>query len=717
MTVRWPLDWTTHLPRNPLAGALLLLAGAAMPTTASRAQGSSMRDVVPGWIGLIAAPGREGAATSAITAASPGWQRGPLGSLIRRAGHGAPRRVIACSLDRAAYSVSEITRDGYLRVHNAEPGARHVLWDQMHEGQRVLVQTTAGTRAGVFAVRSTHLWRRRAQQEAVGTVEDLWLDVGARSAAEVSSLGIAILDPVVRELPAWRYGQGIDEMIAGSGAAQRMGCAAVAAMATVAPSRGENTYVIATQTSFGGAGFTAALLREGPVQELVLAAPEAASISDASDVAVVTHSGHDVRNRLLAMQSANDQTLAVRARFGGTLMESIRTADVEAFVAELAKAADVPLGSVRPVRLAPPPAAPTVESRHDEQSGIATLLGRLTDVYGVSGHESFVRDAVLAELPAWARALARVDTAGNLVLALGPDRDTSVVIAHTDEIGFEITRIAHDGTVSLATRGSFYPSLWEGQPALLHVAGTGPLPRHDEACGAASGGPLRGVFVPRDSAARRQPPALTAWFGMDSAALVARGVGLRSPLTAYKCATRLAGPRLAARSIDDRAGCAALILAVRELDRAALRRKVIFVWSVREETGLDGAAAAAATFGPSVHRVHSVDTFVTADSPLESTRFALAPMGAGAVVRALDNSSVTVPAETARLVALARARGIALQVGVTNGGNDASEFARWGGLAAPLAWPLRYSHSPAEVIDLRDLRSLADIVKAAVTAP
>ena len=713
MTVRSPLVWTMFSRRDSLGGALLLLFGAMIAPTEARAQSATLRDVVPGWIGLIAAPGRENAATSAIIAASPGWQRGPLGSLVRRAGHGAPRRVIACSLDRAAYSVSEITRDGYLRVHSAEPGARHVLWDQMHEGQRVLVQTGGGTRAGVFAVRSTHLWRRRAQQEAVGTVEDLWVDVGARSVAEVSSLGIALLDPVVRELPAWRYGQGDDEMIAGSGAAQRTGCAAVAAMAATAPRHGENVYVIATQSSFGDAGLSATLHRESPPQEIVLAA----ATPGEPQAAVTTRPRVDARAGAPSASGVRNQVIAVRARFAGTLMESIRTADVDAFVAALATAADVPLESMRPVRLAPPPAAPSVESRHDEQSSIAALLGRLTDVYGVSGHEAFVRDAVLAELPAWARAVARVDTAGNLVLALGPDRDTSVAIAHTDEIGFEITRIARDGTVSLATRGSFYSSLWEGQPALLHVAGTGPLPRRDDACGAASGGPMRGVFVPRDSADRRQPPALTAWFGMDSAALVAHGVGLRSPITGYKCATRLAGQRLAARSIDDRAGCAALILAVRELDPAALRRKVIFVWSVREETGLDGAAAAAATFGPSVHRVHSVDTFVTADSPLESTRFALAPIGAGAVVRALDNSSVTVPAETARLVALARSRGIALQVGVTNGGNDASEFARWGGLAAPLAWPLRNSHSPAEVIDLRDLRSLAHIVQAAVSAP
>jgi putative aminopeptidase FrvX len=31
----------------------------------------------------------------------------------------------------------------------------------------------------------------------------------------------------------------------------------------------------------------------------------------------------------------------------------------------------------------------------------------------------------------------------------------------------------------------------------------------------------------------------------------------------------------------------------------------------------------------------------------------------------------------------------------------------------PIGWPLRYSHSPVEVIDLRDLVHLAELVQAA----
>ena len=62
--------------------------------------------------------------------------------------------------------------------------------------------------------------------------------------------------------------------------------------------------------------------------------------------------------------------------------------------------------------------------------------------------------------------------------------------------------------------------------------------------------------------------------------------------------------------------------------------------------------------------------------------------------------------------AVATARRIPLQVGTTNGGNDGSAFAPYGVPDVPLGWPLRYSHTPVETIDLRDVANLANLVQA-----
>ena len=62
------------------------------------------------------------------------------------------------------------------------------------------------------------------------------------------------------------------------------------------------------------------------------------------------------------------------------------------------------------------------------------------------------------------------------------------------------------------------------------------------------------------------------------------------------------------------------------------------------------------------------------------------------------------------VVALAKENGIPAQYGVTGGGNDGSVFLRYGSVDVALGWPLRYSHSPAEVIDTRDLDALGKIL-------
>src|SRR5438094_8538121 len=90
--------------------------------------------------------------------------------------------------------------------------------------------------------------------------------------------------------------------------------------------------------------------------------------------------------------------------------------------------------------------------------------------------------------------------------------------------------------------------------------------------------------------------------------------------------------------------------------------------------------------GTTPRRVHVIDTFVSADSPLELSNFAVAPIGQGAVARALDNSSITPPAYVDSLVRLARARGVQLQAGTTNGGNDGSMFTSYGAVDAARGW-------------------------------
>jgi putative aminopeptidase FrvX len=683
----------------------------APATVVSAQQSAPYADAVAGWIALSAPPGSEHYATDIISADFSGWTRDATGNLIKRRGTGAPRRVVACGIDDQGFVISEITDAGYLRLAYNGRARRSVLWDQFHEGQRVRVLTASGPRAGVIAVRSTHLWRRRASNEPIVTVEDLWLDIGATSRADVAALGVAVLAPVEREWPTTRFA----DFVSGPDAAARAGCAAVAGAANGTPAHGETIWIIAAQHAFADAGLAAALARIGHVDTLVLVDPAVtrAGVRDTTSAPKPEGTGGAVIQMAVAAPAAlpasahvgTTVALSVRAYFPMTLVETVREGDLAALMSAVATAsgeADTRHTVSVALRPTAPPGPPTAYPATDDSlSTVARLLGKLSDVYAASGHEADMRAAVRADIPeAWLRQHPTVDSAGNLIVAAGPNRDTVVFIAHLDELGFDVTRITSAGTVALKPLGGFYNSLWEGQPALLHTAT----------------GTLTGVFIPRASATAKQPDTLYAWFGLDSSALAAAG-GATGWATGVKHAARVGATRFTARSIDDRAGDTALLLALGQIDPATLDHKVIFCWSTREEVGLNGAAALAAELGTSVRRVHAVDTFVSSDSPLESPRFALAPIGDGAVVRALDNSSVTPAAEVDRVRRTADAARIPLQVGVTNGGNDGSELVRWGAIDVPLAWPLRYSHSPAELIDLRDEHALAQLVAAMATAP
>jgi putative aminopeptidase FrvX len=673
-----------------------LLLTLVLAINVSAQDGGLAESTLVSWINLDAPPGREYLATDAIMRSMPGWKRDQLGNLILRKGSGSPRRVIACALDRPGFAVTEITDDGYLRLREAGAVRQHPLWIQFHEGQRIKVLTWAGAVPGVVIVKSTHLQRGRVANAPVTTLDDLWVDVGATSKADVQRLGIEMLDPVVRDSAAMQYG----DFVTGSMAGVRAGCAAVAYASQGHVSTGETIFLLTTLRSFGHDGLEAALRSIGRIDALTLVdqPSEGPGGSEGFTQRLVEKPLYLPESIGLTAVTI----LAPRVRFPGTLVETVRLSDAQKLFTAVEKIAGVSFEPAHPFVSFSIHTSST--QRQDPFSVTANPLKALADIPSVSGHERPVREAIIAALPAWARPLARTDNEGNLILEVGPDRDPLMFIAHQDEVGFEVTNIADDGTVSLRTRGGLFQSLWEGQPALLHLdrGGDSPLP---------------GVFVPRDTAVTKQPEALTAWFGMDAEGLKKRGVTNGLSVTAFKSATRLGSSRFTARALDDRAGSTALVLAARRITPATLKRKVIFAWSVREETGLEGAMALAKQYASVVKRVYSVDTFVSSDSPVESTRFAYAPLGRGAVIRGLDNSAVAPLPELDRILKIARTNAIPIQVGATNGGTDGSDFVRYGVLHVSLSWPGRYSHSPVEVLDLRDLQALEKLIYSIVIAP
>lgn len=696
--------------RPPRLATLVASAAAltlAAPLRAQSGDATRTAEAVASWIVLDAPPGAEGRAQT--NAKLPGWSVDAWGNYTKRAGSGRPLRVVACALDQSGFVVSQITDQGYLRLRRSGQTSPHQLWDQFHEAQRLRVLTRRGAVAAISAVANGHFAALHRGDSLAATIDQLWVDVGASTRADVERMGIALLDAVLYDRPAWTF----EGFATGPNAGARAGCAAVATAAQSTPRSGETIFVLATQRIFAWTGLRALLSRLGRVDAITVFDEGRLTAVDGAPPAPVG-GGRGGRGNALTQLRANlaafsdsVRVVAPRVRWPGTLVESIHTTDTEALVSAALSASNANTGSVRvaaltldTARVNPP--------RTDAFGALERQFLALADLPGAPGHEWRVRDAIKAQLPKWARDRAITDSAGNLVVVAGPERDPLAMIAHMDEVGFEITGILGDGRVTLRTMGGAVVTAWEGRPAYLHF-NPGADGRAPES--------LRGVFVPRDSARLRAPGNLTAWFGVDSATLVARGGRVGLSVLAYKRGERLGGARLVARSNDDRAGSTALLFAVQRMDPAQLARKTYFVWSVREEGGLNGARAFGAEHGTKLTRVYSIDTFVSSDTPLESPHFAFAPLGNGAVLRGLDNGALTPPGERERILAVARAKQIPLQVGTTFGSTDGSALTAMGPVNTGLSWPGRYSHSPAEVLDLRDLESLTRLIAALAVTP
>ena len=547
-------------------------------------------------------------------------------------------------------------------------------------GQPVLIRSADGRLIpGVTATPSTHLRRLLSPAEIarIRDIGDLWVDVGAASAAAVTQLGIRVLDPVNLRERAQSLANG---RVAGVNTQLRAGAQALVELLRGMPGEpaltGTVTMAWTVQSQFNERGLARLAQVIHPSRAYVIggavAAPKAAP-AGWSDVPIVWKT--------------------IPALFDNSTVEVVDVAQIMVLTRELAAATGLKLSDsaadIKPLP-APPPRI------GQGASGPFAILKLLIESYGVSGHEAAVREVVRKLLPAWAQPVE--DEQGNLTLSFGQGGKELLFVAHLDETGFEITELRADGTAAIRDQGGMYLSLYEAQPVWVHTAQ----------------GKVPAVIAPRprySTATGAQPDManLLLYLGTSSAAETqALGVAVGQAASVRKQFVELAAPRATGRAIDDRAGITALLMALKMVDPAKLKNRVTVAFSVGEENGYSGARAMAKRLHPQY--AFAIDTFVSTDTPTDPQYLAYTPLGRGPVLRGMDNLILTPATTIDRIVQLAQAAKIPLQIGVTQGGVDSFAFSAGGAVDIGLSWPGRYSHSSVELIDQRDLVHLSDVI-------
>ncbi len=638
------------------------------------------------------------------------------GSLTATFGAGSPHKLLIAGVDEPGYVVSGVHEEGYLRLERLADPAPHYQFDRFFLGQSVSIRTSKGVfLSGSVAAPAVHFDSGQASAYRIGNPGDLYVDIGAASPADVLKAGVGVLDSVALEKRFIRLGR---TKASAPWISSRAGAAILLELASrlaAQPPAGRVTLAFVTRQHHRQQGLLRVLQRlsadevvllrpGGDVKLEVTRAPGASSATAENLLSLAREGGWDFeRGSSLSLDVGpfgpakifNDGDHAAVVTIGvehaGTPVEVIQFENLDRAGRLLAKFVGTNWQD------SPRPAGPVLDvqeaSTGPERSSLEPLLEELVEMQGVSRSEARVREKIRERLPLFSRRRSFVDEKGNLVAPLGGEgKPRAIFIAHMDEIGYEIDRIDTSGRVVAKPVGGLLEDLFAWRPVVVHAA-QGPM----DAIMTSSGQIDLGAASGEDGESFRMSAG--------------------NPVTVRKKYRRLLGTRISGRSLDDRVGCAVLIASLGELSAQAvpLRESGAPVWlvfSVEEEIGLLGAAFVAGRTAPPA--VYAIDSFVTSDSPLEDRRTAYAALGAGFVIRAIDESGIVPRQAVARVTELATRRRIPVQAGVTAGGNDGSRFVTQGAVNIPLSWPLRYAHTASEVADLRDIEALVRITTALI---
>jgi endoglucanase len=339
----------------------------------------------------------------------------------------------------------------------------------------------------------------------------------------------------------------------------------------------------------------------------------------------------------------------------------------------------------------------------DEQS--LACLKHLLSIPGPSGEEMAVARAWRAEASSFADEVS-VDVRCNSYAHLRSSGPRVLLAGHIDEIGLMITYIDDDGFLYFDAIGGWDAQVLVGQRVRLlgqqgdvpGVVGRKPihLLKGDER---GEGSKLENLWIDIGARSRAEVQERMR-------------VGAVGVIDVQPC--EMLNSRLVSRCLDNRVGAFVVLEVLRRLHADRPAASVTAVATAQEELGAVGAVTAAYAIEP--HVALAVDVTFTTDHPETNRRQdGDVALGAGPV---LSRGAANSPLVYARLVELAEREQIAysLQSTPRGTGTDADTIhkARGGVATAMVCVPLRYMHSPCEMIDLRDVEQTIRLITAFV---
>lgn len=301
----------------------------------------------------------------------------------------------------------------------------------------------------------------------------------------------------------------------------------------------------------------------------------------------------------------------------------------------------------------------------------------------------------------------RTDVMGNVVAHVkGPQGAPRLMLAgHCDEIGFMVKYVDDQGYLFFAPIGGVDAHLVPGQRVTVHT----------------SGGPIAGVVGKRpihqiEVKDRETVVPFKSQFidiGCSSKDEAVKLVSIGDPVTFRVGVERLQGTRLTSRAFDDKMGAFIVAQVLREVRRQnRMTVDLHGVSTVQEEVGLRGGATSAYGVQPDIGI--AVEVGFASDYPgADHKDLGEVSLGKGPVIARGPNIN---PVLFDLLKKTAEDENIPCQImGIPRAtGTDANvmQLVHGGVATALISIPLRYMHTPVEVLDWVDLEGAVKLLSA-----
>lgn len=327
---------------------------------------------------------------------------------------------------------------------------------------------------------------------------------------------------------------------------------------------------------------------------------------------------------------------------------------------------------------------------------------QLVDTPSPSGYEQRVQRVFRDRVAAYTADI-RTDVLGNVYATVNPGGSPRIMLAgHSDEIGFQVRYISEEGMLYFGSIGGHDVLVTVGQRVTVHTAS----------------GPVLGVLGRTaihllDPEKRKKTPELDdLWIdiGASDKADAESVVAIGDCVTYQHEMQCLRGDLCVARGFDDKMGVFIVSEALRLLAKTSLKSAVIGVSTVQEEVGLRGARTSAYDVNPQIGIATDVGHAV--DYPGgDKKKVGDMKLGKGPIITRGANIN---PVLFNLLIATAKEIDIPYQIQAAPGatGTDANviQLNRAGVATGLISVPLRYMHTPNEIMNLQDIENAAKLI-------